>query len=231
MANPMENVVDRVNQLQQQVQQLNQVREAADPQLRAFKMALNHLPTFNGEGGSFRDHLLAFGDWMELEEVVDVRRRKLALVFSLKGSARNRIRHCGINTTLFNGAATVQVYADILLSIFEPDSERQIARLEFSSYKQAAQEDIGSYISTKYDLFNIAYPSVAGGAEAPVSMLFTAVVQGIHNRTVKSLVVRKQPQDKEQLRSACMEAVSTERFSYLNGFAESTSLDGLASIS
>ena len=82
-------------------------------------MALNHLPTFNGEqGGSFRDHLLAFGDWMELEEVVDVRRRKLALVFSLKGSARNRIRHCEINTAVFNGAATVQVYADYLLSIF-----------------------------------------------------------------------------------------------------------------
>ena len=158
-------MVNRINQLQAQVVQLQQAPPAAAPapadqQLRAFKQSLNHLTRYSGETGSFRDHLQCYRDWALIEEVLDPRRQKMALVFSLKGAARNRIRHTGINSTPFNNAATVEQYVEYLLTVFEPDSEKQVARMEFSAYKQQASEDMGQYLSTKLDLLSTAYPTL-----------------------------------------------------------------------
>jgi hypothetical protein len=230
--NHMQEMANRINQLQQQVAQLQQVPAAqgADQQLRAFKQSLNHLPRFSGETGSFRDHLTCFRDWVNIEEVTDVRRQKMALVFSLKGTARNRIRHAGIGSTPFNNAATFDAYQEYLLGVFEPDSEKQVARMEFSGYKQQATEDMGQYLSTKLDLMSTAYPTGDGQPDPPFSMVYSAVVNGLFNKVVKRLVVRAQPTTVEDLRKACLEAVSSERFAYLNGFAESGSLDGLTAI-
>jgi len=228
-------MVNRINQLQAQVVQLQQAPPAAAPapadqQLRAFKQSLNHLPRYSGETGSFRDHLQCYRDWALIEEVLDPRRQKMALVFSLKGAARNRIRHAGINSTPFNNAATCEQYIEYLLGVFEPDSEKQVARMEFSAYKQQASEDMGQYLSTKLDLLSTAYPTGDGQPEPPFSMVYSAVINGLFNRVVKRLVVRKQPTTVEELRQACLEAVSSERYAFLNGFGESSSLDGLTAI-
>ena len=230
--NHMQEMANRINQLQQQVAQLQQAPAAqgADQQLRAFKQSLNHLPRFSGETGSFRDHLQSFRDWALIEEVSDTRRQKMALIFSLKGTARNRIRHAGINSTPFNNAATFDAYQEYLLGVFEPDSEKQVARMEFSAYKQQATEDMGQYLSTKLDLMSTAYPTGDGQPEPPFSLVYSAVINGLWNKVVKRLVVRSQPTNVEDLRKACLEAVSSERFAYLNGFAESSSLDGLTAI-
>lgn len=229
----MEELNERVNQLHRTIQDLVILGAPGGgaQELRSFKQALNHLPRFSGEaGGVFRDHVMAFMDWIQLEEIQDEGRKKKALVFSLTGSARARIRSAGINSTPFNTCQTVGDYINYLYSIFEPDSEKNIARLEFASYKQQANEDIGSYLAVKYDLYQVAYPQGDGQAAPPFSLLFSHAVQGIYSKVVKRLVVRAAPTNEEELRAACLEAVSSERFSYENGFSESTSLDGLTSV-
>lgn len=224
-----EQLMERVNQLTQLVQQM-QTRQD-DAEARSFKASLGHLPKYSGEGqdGTFRDHLLRFSNWVQISEITSEARKKKSLVYSLTGSALSRIRHAGMGTPIFNSAATLDVYVDNLLKIFEPDSERSIARLDFASYKQGPAEDVGSYLAIKYELFNVAYPP-EDQQTPPFSMLLAQAVNGLYSKVVKRMVIRAGPTDQESLRQACLSAVSSERFAYEHGFSESTSLDGLNSV-
>ena len=197
--------------------------------LRLWKQALNHLPRFSGgEGRRFREHALAFTIWTEVEEVGDDNRLKKALIFSLTGEALKRVRSVGIGTPTFEAANTWQDYLGELFQVFEPDSEKQLARLEFEQLKQGREEDIGSYLAAKWEAFVIAYP---GPEVPPFSFILGEVVKGLWSPVIRRLVTRSNPQNQQELRTSCLLSVSTERTAYANGFSESTSLDGLASVS
>jgi hypothetical protein len=225
-----EALTTRLNQMTLQLNQLQQ--RHTDTEQRNFKMALNHLPRYSGGRGemSFRDHILQFRTWLDVEEITSELRKKKALVWSLTGQAMARIRHVGFGSRVFQEAASVEAYIKFLFTIFEPDSERSLARIEFAGYRQAPQEDIGNYLAQKLDLWRIAYLQEEDGMAPPFTMLLAEVIKGIHSKVVKRLVTRAAPTDEESLRKACLEAVSSERFAFINGYAESTSLDGLSSV-
>jgi hypothetical protein len=194
---------------------------------KSFKSALNHLPRYDGRGGTFRDHLERIRDWAEIEGISDERRAKMAIVFSLQGTARARVRFCGIQSKVFADSPTFAAYVDHLLSVFEPDSERRIATLDFASYKQNPNQDIGDYIAQKANLWRIAYP---GPVMPPFDMLLTEVIKGVYSKVIRRMIIRDHPRSEEEMRTAALNAVSAERIAFEGGYAESTSLDGLTSI-
>ena len=119
----------------------------------------------------------------------------------------------------------------MLLGIFEPDSEKQIARADFIAYRQDANEDIGSYLAIKEDLWRVAYPGTNLSTDDSAFAAYQReMVSGIYNRVIKRLVIRAIPRTAETLKTACLEAVSAERSNYDLGCSESMSLDGLASV-
>jgi hypothetical protein len=229
-------MVERLNIQQQELLLLRgelesqRAREAVRNEQRErddFKKSLNRVPKYSGESGTFRRHLRLFENWIRVESVTNPEWQKMALVTSLVGKAADRVRFCGIDSREFVNRPTLALYLEFVTKIFEPDSEKRIATIEFQCYRQRADEDIGAYLGTKLDLFNVAYP---GPNQPPFEILMGEAVKGIFSKVIRRMVVRQHPATEEELRTACLNAVSSERVSYEGGFSESTSLDGLCSV-
>jgi hypothetical protein len=207
--------------------------DAEERARRDMRRSLSFIPKFSGEktGITFRQHVDAMRTHISVYEISDKKIAKSGLLMSLTGSAYTRASGVGIGSATFNNAEGFEEYASELLAIFEPDSEKQLARSDFVHYKQAAMEDIGTYIAVKSDLWRQAYPGTQlDGDESAYQSYAREVVRGIYSRVIKRLVVREKPRTAEQLKTACLEAVSAERANYELGCSESGNLDGLASV-
>jgi hypothetical protein len=193
-----------------------------------YQRSLDKVPIFTGEQGkgNFRQHLANFSVWRLTRNVVDDERAKLALVYSLRDSAGERIRPYRPGTVPYIGAATYEEFENLVRETFLPSGERALSRAEFAAYKQDAAEDCGSYISVKTSLYYMAFTT----EERSFITFRNAVIKGLCSNVIKRLVLRTQPQDEEQLRAAIFAAVASEREAYAEGYAESTSLDGLRSV-
>ena len=79
--------------------------------------------------------------------------QKNAILFSLSGSAAECASVIGVGTEAFNGAANWQDMIALVRNIFQPAADSEISRIAFRSRKQAAQEDVGSYLTAKVALW------------------------------------------------------------------------------
>jgi hypothetical protein len=118
-----------------------------------------------------------------------------------------------------------------LLDVFEPDSERMLAKSDFRAYKQAADEDVGQYLSTKWEMFRVAFPETSLNKDETAYETFRSeVIRGLFSPIIKRIITRKTTSTEEELRTACLEAVSAEREAFSLGCSEAANLDGLASV-
>ena len=220
--------------LRDQERELVAMRARADQQAQQgarggeqaeFRRAVRSVPAFT-EGKLWRMHLQEFGDWAAVNGVTDQGSLKLALAFSIRGRNRERVRALAIGTAGYANCVSYTEYASALTSYFQPDTERSLARQEFAGLKQGPKEDVGSYLSSKLALWEIAYSP----EERAIDTLVNTVIQGLHNPVVKRQVQRRLPRSEEELRTAIMEVVAAERAAYLGGYGESVSLDGLKAV-
>ena len=123
-----------------------------------------------------------------------------------------------------NGVEAAPGYQSVLATLFSPSAESELAKAEFTAYKQKSREDISSYISKKTALYKLAY-----GDAGAYSILSEKLIDGIFSNVVKRQVRRAQPQTEAELRQSCVENVAIERTTFLKGYSESTSLAGLES--
>ena len=223
-----------VEQLQQQVQQLRAELQA-DPAAQQrviqgetlYQRALDRVPIYTGDSKqSFRQHLHNFGIWRLTRGIADPERAKLALAYSLRDTAGERIRAMGPGTAPYMNATEYEEYETLIRETFLPSGERALSRSEFIAYKQDAQEDCGSYVSIKMSLYQVAYLP----EERSFITLRNAVIRGLYSDIIKRLTLRSNPTDEETLRAAIFTAVAGEREAYAEGYAESTSLDGLRAV-
>merc|ERR1711951_146543 len=113
-----------------------------------------------------------------------------------------------------------------IAQIFQPEAESAMARVEFAQRKQSAKENIAVYAEQKIALFHLAYPQ--GQANYPT--LLTEFVKGVYNTVVKKRIRIRNPTTINDLRNAAVEIVAIERESYLEGYGDATSLDGLSAV-
>lgn len=201
-------------------QQNNYIRDA--------KRSLSYVPTYTGKTGwrTFENEWLM---WHHINSInlAGVEFSKGALLCALKGSAADCAKPYGLGTTAWTNATTIEMYLATLRGVFMPPEESELSRSEFQHRKQAKNEDISTYLSSKLALWQNAYTE----NERSFTTLYTAVIAGIYNPIVKRQLRRASPTDQDQLRQMAVRIVANERESYFGGYGESTSLDGLAAVS
>ena len=198
----------------------------AEHQIRA--SMLRSLPRYDGHS-SWRLHETSLEMWRELNPVAQtpVAWQKNAILFSLSGNASERATVIGVGTEAFNGAATWQAMIALVRNLFQPAADSEISRIAFRSRKQAAQEDVGSYLTAKVALWRGAYPEAAA---RNFDVLLDEAINGLFNKVIKRMVRRTNPRTEQALMETATSAVASERYAYTGGYSESTSLDGLTTV-
>ena len=193
---------------------------------RELRNALRSIPIFSeegGTGGSFRTHLRTFHLWMVMHGIENPIHQKCALIYSIRGRSQDRVAH------LFAAAAAAEPnfaqFEQTIKTIFLPEGEVQMARVEFRLRKQGIDEDVGSYFSIKSSLYLEAYPQ---GAE--FSTFLESLISGLYNPVVKRLLRRADPANMEEARANLMRITAMERQATTEGYGESVNLDGLRAV-
>ncbi len=227
-----EQMAAAIQTLEQRIQQLGvqaEARRLTDEQRarEAGCKAMNRMPKYNGEG-AFRTFKLEYSMWLKvnkIEEIADEDFKKYAMLSAFVGKAADMVRCLGPDQPLFRDLTFEQLGTRIG-QIFQPEAESAMARVEFVQRKQSAKENIAVYAEQKIALFMLAYPM--GQANYPT--LLTEFVKGVYNTVVKKRIRIWNPGNINDLRNAAVEIVAIERESYLEGYGEATSLDGLSAV-
>ena len=199
----------------------------------AAKRALASLPKYDGKT-SYRTFYYQFATWYEINSIKDIKNgeqtdvefQKLCLLSAMTGSAVELCQRLGPGSESWTKCTDFKMYSDMIRQVFCPEAESQLARAEFVARKQGQKESISSYLEHKYALFHQAYPE----NQSNFTTLLTATINGMYNSIVKRIVRRANPENETQLRTASIQAVANERESFIAGYGESASLDGLAAV-
>ena len=189
-----------------------------------FRRSLSSAPKYKGDR-PFRDFLLEFTTFLAVFEILEDAKKKAALLFCITGKAAERMRSLSAETASFTDLSYLE-YSQPEKQLFQPNSERLVARSEFVRYSQTKTQDVASYTEMKFGLSEAAYEE----SERSYNTLYLACLRGLYNPVVRRLVRRKNPTTQEELRRSVLEVTSIEHESFLEGYGESTSLDGLSSV-
>ena len=190
---------------------------------------LRSVPRFLDNGTMlYHDHevmlakfLLCPADMVRTEHM-----KKTILLESLAGKAVSRIRdNAPIEDCYQNG--TFYQFSVMIREVFCPDNEAILVRSEFIAYIQGRQQDVQSYLTNKLALFNLAFAS----NERSFNTLMLHVIKGLCNNAVHRMVRRANPKTEVALRAVVVEATAAEKDAWNGGYSESSSSDGLVTIS
>ena len=201
---------------------------------RHFYGALKSLPIFRANragNATWADHRQSLENWITLyaiDRVADIDLIKTAICHSLQDAAARAIRIYGPGTAGFVEANTTADFLNRLQSVFQPEAETSMARMDFEARVQGIREPITEYISMKIALYHASEP-VAGNRN--YVYLRGHVIKGIYSQFVKGQIILRSPANEEELRTACMSAVGQAREAYHLGAGLVSNLDGLASTS
>ena len=173
----------------------------------------------------WRSFCWEFNNWVrafEIHKCGDVF-IKNALIYAMRGSALEMIACHSQNSETYQKNVTWRDYAAAIEMVFAPRAESQLAKQEFKSFKQAPMDDISSYLATKCNLFEIAYPGGTGSFDN----LLEEVIDGICNREVKRELKLRDPQNVQEMHRLAVQIVAHVRAAYDKGYSHSESRDGL----
>ena len=211
--------------------------EQEDKLLSLARKNLPGIPHFNPENEIWRTWRQRFTNWTLLTGISDLGREgrserlltfaKLTVVSAMKGGAVERVRPFLPGSDIADSCNSLEAYLETLQTIFQPPSESRSLRLDFRSRKQSKDEDVSSYLSSKFALYDIAYLPDQRDHET----LLAEVIKGLFSIVVKRRLQQARYLDtREQIRERLFDIVAKEREAYQCGFAESTSLDGLVAV-
>ena len=192
---------------------------------RRYSMAIRAIPLWEGRT-LFRSHLGRIRTWAHTHNVTDANQLKIGLFSSIHGDPLELVQEFDIDSPNFEALVTYKDYAQALKDIFHPRAEAGLARTEFRIRRQGPQEDVGTYFASKRQLWIEAF-----GAEADFTTFLPELINGLHSTVVKRRIKHASPEDAEDAKKKLFEIVANERDAFLDGYAESTNLEGLATVS
>ena len=186
--------------------------------------AMSRVPTYDGTF-AYRNYEPSFAYYASLNffETLPLPQRKMILLSAMRGDAQTKTRNLSPGRPAFDNAATFEEFALTVYQVFAPPAESELARSEFASRSQGRREDISSYLSEKFSLYDSGFHV----DEQNFYVLLQETIKGIFNPVIKRMVRRANPQNQHELRTIAIQAVAFEREAYEAGYAESQSLDGL----
>ena len=213
---------------------------------QTFHRSLSLIPKFQADR-PWRIYRLEILTWAHLhgysDAAADVQERlKGAILFSLKGTALERATPYGPGSEAWTRAGTMLDYLNELEQVFQPAAESMLSKEEFTSRIQGRDENVITYISSKFAIFDVAFPVPPARVEVDANgvrtsfqqhrdetVLVQLTIKGLYNTSVKRAVLASSPTNRSELRKAVVQAVANERIAYADGYSTSTNLDGLAS--
>ena len=206
----------------------DEAREQA--RMRSYQNALRSIPKFSGRKGErWAYHVHALRIWAaanDLPNNATENQQKLAILQSLTGPAMRAVELHGPGKPSFAAAQGAEGFITVITTVFMPQAESNLARMDFESYKQSADEPISAYGTTKLSLYHQSEPNVAARSFA---YLRNQMLQGIYSGHVKAEVIRLDPQTEEDLLNYMTTCVGRAREAYQLGCGIVANLDGLAS--
>ena len=152
---------------------------------------------------------------------------KLCIASCMQETAVERIRPFNVGNEPADSCASIDQYIDLLGGIFQPPAESRTLKQEFLSLKQAKTEDVSTYLSNKISLYDSAYSEPLRDFET----LLSETIRGLYSNVIKRRLRNcDDVKDRTTLRTKLFDLVAKERESYLWGYAESTSLEGLVAV-
>ena len=198
--------------------------------LREFRYALKNSPKYDESKStvSFKRHLREVADHAVIYGVIGDVQRKFLLYKSLAGQSAERAEHLGPNSNVYQENPRYGDFEKLILEVFHPQSERNLAKSEFVARKQAADEDVSSYFSAKLALFRAA---AGEDFERDFYLLKEEMVAGLYSGPIKRAVWSRDPETIPALQAAILKEVGLQRIAFNRGFGAVTNLDGLQSVS
>ena len=198
---------------------------------------ISHIPEYDPDKELWRSWRQRLENYLHMCGIFDLGRAgqparyvtfaKYAVIAGMKGTAVERVRAYLPGTEAANACNSLVEYLALLEQLFQPPSESRSLKLEFKNRKQQKDEDVSSFLSSKFALYDIAYPP----EQRDHDTLLSEVIKGLFSIVVKRrLQMARDINNRENLRERLFEIVSKEREAYQQGFAESTSLDGLVAV-
>ena len=205
--------------------------------LASARKNISHIPEYDPSKELWRSWRQRLYNYLQMTGISDLGRvdqpercvtfAKYAVIAGMKGTAVERVRAYLPGTEAANACNSLDQYLALLEQLFQPPSESRSLKLEFKNRKQLKDEDVSSFLSSKFALYDIAYPAEQRDHET----LLSEVIKGLFSIVVKRrLQMARDINNRELLRERLFEIVSKEREAYQQGFAESTSLDGLVAV-
>ena len=185
--------------------------------------AVHHIPEYDGSI-PYRTYEPTYCYYATLNffEFLPDAHRKMTLLTAMRGDAQTKTRNLRPGTPIYDNN-TFNDYAVEVYKIFAPPQESELARAEFNSRTQGRREDISSYLSEKFSLFDSSFPP----DEQNFYILLQETIRGIYSPIIKRMVRRGNPQNQQELRQMAIQYVAFEREAFEAGYSESQSLDGL----
>ena len=212
----------------------------------AVTKGLNGAPKYDGKT-NWREFKQCWDTWRSLLDldyqengrgVVPADFQANAMISRIHGTASTRIQTLAQGTPAFNETILnaeepdqnqrFKLWLARVEQLFQPKVESTLARVDFEALKQKWNVDISSYVSEKIAMWHLAY-----GENAPTNhfqVLLDETIKGVYNTVVKRELRKANPRDPETLRNTLIEIAANERMCFEDGTAESTSLDGLATV-
>ena len=104
---------------------------------------------------------------------------KNAMLLAFKDEALRRITSHGRGTNSWDNNPRWQDYLKILRGAFEPESESDLSKLEFRAREQAKNENVSTFLNSKFALWIISY------LEGDFEMLLDKVGSGLYKYSGK----------------------------------------------
>ena len=197
----------------------------------------SHIPAYDPAKEIWRSYRQRLENYLQMTGISDLGRlnqparcvtfAKYAVIAGMSGTAVERVHAYLPGTDAANACNSLDDYLQLLEQLFQPPSESRSLKLEFKNRKQQKDEDVSSFLSSKFALYDIAFPPEQRDHET----LLSEVIKGLFSNVVKRrLQMARDLGNREQLRERLFEIVSKEREAYQCGYAESTSLDGLVAV-
>ena len=176
--------------------------------------------------GDFRAFCRAFRIYLRLQRITDSLDQKASL-FLAASTAKNSIKIQALYGDMENVLVSYEQFETRLIGLFCPQSQSLMARREFLSLKQGAEEDFISFWGAKLSLYLLAFPEDNQSPEQS-RFFIEEVTKSLANVEVKRALFRKMHTlTPVNLREEITNAIQSEETLCTFGLSETGTRDGL----
>ena len=165
--------------------------EEVERVLGSARKNISHIPEYDPDKELWRSWRQRLENYLHMCGIFDLGRAgqparyvtfaKYAVIAGMKGTAVERVRAYLPGTEAANACNSLVEYLALLEQLFQPPSESRSLKLEFKNRKQQKDEDVSSFLSSKFALYDIAYPP----EQRDHDTLLSEVIKGLFSIVVK----------------------------------------------